>query len=306
MARKLLQASNEDQINLLAINAGGSTIPYTGDEPIYVVGQNIGIYPSAISKWNGVDSKLSQDTWNNTTASFATKVQINELSTNIDSINSQVTTNTQTIADHTSNIEQFTNDINDIHNTLSAIEDIEYDIDELSGKLDNKLNVNDINVDVENNKITSINVYGEPIPIGESIENIYLEGSLNPLSNSQGSVTIPTVVTGDEGYNGLMSTDDKTKLDNITMFSSDSANMQVTYIGENKSSGYSTFIGYSGDNLGFYDLNVPIASAIENPSIMEESANWSEHPFGLSQELIDTIISLSSWANAQGWTPPNN
>ena len=106
MARKLLQ-SNEDQINLLAINAGGSTIPYTGESPVYVEGQTIGIYSSATSKWNDVDNKLSQDTWNSTTGTFASTAQID--------------------------------DINDIQNSLSAIVDIEYDIDELSGKLDNKL-----------------------------------------------------------------------------------------------------------------------------------------------------------------------
>ena len=145
MARKLLQ-SNEDQINLLAINAGGSTIPYSGVDPIYVDGERIGIYPSATSKWNDVDNKLSQDTWNSTTGTFASTAQIDdindtigEINTNISNLTTQVSTNTQTIADHTSNITQLTNDINDIQNSLSAIEDIEYDIDELSGKLDNKL-----------------------------------------------------------------------------------------------------------------------------------------------------------------------
>ena len=81
------------------------------------------------------------------------------------------------------------------------------------------------------------------------------------------------------------------------MFSSDSAKMQVTYVGENKSSGYSTFIGYSGDNLGLYDLNVPIDSAIEDPSVMEDSNNWSEHPFGLTPELKALSDLLADSAN---------
>ena len=81
----------------------------------------------------------------------------------------------------------------------------------------NKLNIDDINV--ENNKITSIKINDVQIPIGGSIDKIYLDGSANPLSIVQGSVIIPTVVTGNdnEGYNGLMSIQDKTKLDNITI-----------------------------------------------------------------------------------------
>lgn len=145
MARKLLQ-SNEDQINLLAINAGGSTIPYTGEPPVYVEGQTIGIYPSATSKWNEVDNKLSRTIWDSTTGSFASTAQIDDINdtigginTNISNLTTQVSTNTQTIADHTSNINSLNTEVDNIQNSLSAIDELKYDIDDVSGKLDNKL-----------------------------------------------------------------------------------------------------------------------------------------------------------------------
>jgi len=234
-----------------------------------------------------VDSKASQSDLE----ALENRVETNE--NNIDSLSATATS----LIDTTTQLRS------DLNNVDDTIQDIITNVEELTEELDDKISYSAIGYNSDFTSVTALN--GCLIDDPDSIKHIYLYDGVIYTELQPGgeyypnSLLIPFAsaadpIQGTTGTPGVISVDDKSKLDNITMFSSDSAEMQVTYVGENKSSGYSTFIGYSGDNLGFYDLNVPIVSAIEDPSVMEDSNNWSKHPFGLTPELSEMLSAISS------------
>jgi predicted nucleic acid-binding Zn-ribbon protein len=242
---------------------------------------------------------------------------IDELDDRIDIISDNLETLDDTVESIASAVNDINDEIIDLNNSTAQIRtDLDYLDDTfksfstvVSSELDGKINYSDLiyNAELNPTAVTGISVYDTnyPIDIPGVTKNIYMWDGISPnpieLNTSAGndnSRIIPFASAdnqdlGISGTPGVISKDDKSKLDNIVIYNSDSANMQLTYVGYNNDTSASTFLGYSGDSLGFYDLNNhTIEEAIATPSIMEDENNWSEHPFGLTPEQNNTLNTL--------------